>query len=77
MSSKSTKRIVIALVSLLAVSAAFAWGGYPEMPDVGRLSTVRLDAASEWMAAQLSAGAWQVAAAVGLMAIICKRRQKN
>lgn len=77
--TKLMKRLLIALVSLLAVSAAFALGAYSDLPSVGGLPSATVDAASSWAAGLLAGegnGAWKVLAAVAVMAVIAKRNGK-
>ena len=69
------KRLLIALASLLVVSAAFAWGAYPDLPSVQALPS----AAASWAASKFSgkdSGLWEVVAAIAVMAVIAKRNGK-
>ena len=69
------KRLLIALASLLAVSAAFAWGAYPDLPAVQALP----GAAASWAVSTFSgdhSGMWEVVAAIAVMAVIAKRNGK-
>jgi hypothetical protein len=69
------KRPLIAIASLLAVSAAFALGAYPGLGSVQALP----DAAASWATSTFSgehSGMWEVVAAIGVMAVIAKRNGK-
>lgn len=70
------KRLLIAIASLLAVSAAFALGAYPDLPYVQALP----GAAVSWATSTFSgdhSGMWEVAAAIAVMAVIAKRNGKT
>ncbi|WP_156374378.1 hypothetical protein [Pseudorhodoferax sp. Leaf274] len=74
-STKLMKRLLIAVVSLLAVSAAFALGAYPGLPSVQALP----EAATSWATSTFSGDsgiAWEVFAAIAVMAVIAKRNGK-
>lgn len=78
MTSTTLKRLFVAVVSLLAVSAAFAIG-YSNDFEVLEQAPHALDAAGTWVTALFngdSGTAWNVAAAIGVMAIIAKRSGK-
>ncbi|WP_147282822.1 hypothetical protein [Pseudorhodoferax soli] len=69
------KRPLIAIASLLAVSAAFALGAYPDLPSVQTLP----GAAASWATSTFSgdhSGMWEVVAALAVMAVIAKRNGK-
>jgi hypothetical protein len=78
MTSITLKRLFVAVVSLLAVSAAFAIG-YPNHFEALEQAPHALDTAGAWLTALISGDAgtaWNVAAAIGVMAIIAKRSGK-
>lgn len=69
------KRLLIAIASLLAVSAAFAWSTYPDLPSVQALP----GAAASWATSTFSgdhSSMWEVVAAIAVMAVIAKRNGK-
>lgn len=69
------KRLLIAAASLLAVSAAYALGAYPDLPPVRALP----DVAASWATSTFSGnhgGVWEVVAAIAVMAVIAKRNGK-
>jgi hypothetical protein len=75
MTSTKLKRLLVAVVSLLAVSAAVAFGAYPHLPAVTELSPP-VDSMGSWAAGLLAEDAWKVLAALAIMAVIAKRSGK-
>ncbi len=75
MTSLKLKRLLVAVVSLLAVSAAVAFGAYPNLPTVTELP-LPMASMESWAAGLLAEDGWKVVAAVAVMAVIAKRSGK-
>jgi hypothetical protein len=78
MTSITLKRLFVAVASLFAVSAAFAIGYVTDFQAMERAPRA-IDMADAWLASALSGdagSAWNVAAAIGIMAVIAKRSGK-
>lgn len=79
MTSITLKRLFVAVVSLVAVSAAFALGYSSTLATIQDAPHV-LQSASSWLVRFLNgetSTAWNVAAALGVMAVIAKRSGKR
>lgn len=76
--SITLKRLLVAVVSLVAVSAAFAIGYSTDFQAMERAPHA-IEIAGSWLAGFLSGDAgpaWNVAVAIGMMAVIAKRSGK-
>lgn len=79
MTSITLKRLLVAVVSLVAMSAALAIGYSTDFNGIERAPQA-IAVASLWIASFLSGdagAAWNVAAAIGVMAVIAKRSGKS
>ena len=78
MTSTTLKRLFVAVVAFTAVSAAFAIGYSTDFHAIERAPHA-MEVARSWLASFLSGNsspAWNIAAAIGIMAVIAKRSGK-
>jgi hypothetical protein len=78
MTSITLKRLFVAVVSLLAVSAAFAIGYSTDFQAIERAPHA-MAVVGSWLAGAISGDAgtaWNVAGAIAIMAVIAKRSGK-